>query len=102
VVFRSCKLIPTMIISSVLNKRSFSFSEYAAALAVCFGLILFANADSSVSPQFNPWGILLVRAMMMMMMMMVMMMMMMMMIIIIIIIVSGPGGAHKDDVILRG
>lgn len=35
VVFRSCKLIPTMVMAGVMNNRRFSPFEYAAALAVC-------------------------------------------------------------------
>ena len=60
VVFRSCKLIPTMVIAGVINKRSFTTAEYAAALAVCFGLIVFAAADMKLSPSFSPWGLVLV------------------------------------------
>ncbi|EWM30103.1 udp-galactose transporter [Nannochloropsis gaditana] len=60
VVFRSCKLIPTMVISSVMNQKPFKGVEYAAAVAVCVGLILFAFADVRVAPSFSPWGITLV------------------------------------------
>lgn len=60
VVFRSVKLIPTMVIAGAINKKVFSCAEYLAAAAICLGLILFAFADISVSPKFNPWGIILV------------------------------------------
>jgi len=40
-----------MIISGLINKRSFSCAEYLAAIAICLGLILFAFADITVSPQ---------------------------------------------------
>lgn len=60
VVFRSCKLIPTMLIATVINKKVFSSSEYSAAMAVSFGLIMFAAADWKLSPTFHPFGLLLV------------------------------------------
>lgn len=49
-----------MMIAGFVNKKKFSVAEYAAALAVCLGLVLFAFADITVSPRFSPWGILLV------------------------------------------
>jgi adenosine 3'-phospho 5'-phosphosulfate transporter B3 len=60
VVFRSCKLIPTMIVASVLNKKIFSSMEYACATAICAGLIMFAAADWELAPSFNPIGLALV------------------------------------------
>jgi len=60
VVFRSCKLIPTMLISTIINRRIFSSGEYVSALAVCIGLVVFAAAEWQNSPSFNPVGILLV------------------------------------------
>ena len=60
VVFRSCKLLPTMMVASIINKRVFSFVEYVLAMAVCMGLILFAAADWNLAPSFNPIGLLLV------------------------------------------
>lgn len=43
----------TMVISSFINKRRFTFVEYVAAVAVCLGLILFGLADFTVSPTFR-------------------------------------------------
>lgn len=60
VVFRSCKLIPTMLVASVLNKRIFASFEYACAFAVCIGLVLFAAADWTLTPSFHPIGLVLV------------------------------------------
>jgi adenosine 3'-phospho 5'-phosphosulfate transporter B3 len=60
VVFRSCKLIPTMLIATLWNKRIFSAMEYACAIAISVGLILFAAADWQLTPSFNLLGILLV------------------------------------------
>jgi adenosine 3'-phospho 5'-phosphosulfate transporter B3 len=60
VVFRSCKLVPTMVIASFLHKKVFSILEYTCALAICAGLILFAAADWELRPSFNPIGLALV------------------------------------------
>lgn len=60
VVFRSCKLIPTMVLASVIHKKVFSLLEYACATAACAGLILFAAADWDLSPSFHPVGLALV------------------------------------------
>jgi adenosine 3'-phospho 5'-phosphosulfate transporter B3 len=57
VVFRSCKLIPTMIVASVIHRRMFSFVEYVCATAVCTGLVLFAAADWELAPSFHPIGL---------------------------------------------
>jgi adenosine 3'-phospho 5'-phosphosulfate transporter B3 len=57
VVFRSCKLIPTMIMASVIHRKVFSSVEYACAIAVCAGLVLFAAADWELAPSFHPIGL---------------------------------------------
>jgi len=61
VVFRSCKLVPTMLIATMVNSRVFRPHEYLCALSICAGLVLFAMADYSLDPlQFDPTGLLLV------------------------------------------
>jgi adenosine 3'-phospho 5'-phosphosulfate transporter B3 len=60
VVFRSCKLIPTMVVASIVHRKIFSSAEYSCALAVCAGLVFFAAADWKFSPSFNPIGLTLV------------------------------------------
>lgn len=58
VVFRSCKLIPTMIVASIVHKKIFSLVEYGCALCICLGLVLFAAADWSLAPfMFHPIGL---------------------------------------------
>lgn len=60
-VFRSCKLVPTMIIATILNARKFKSYEYVCALSICGGLVLFAMADYKIDPlQFDPTGLILV------------------------------------------
>lgn len=60
VIFRSCKLIPTMVISTVINRHVFNVGEYASAAAVCLGLVMFATGEWQHSPSFDPTGLLLV------------------------------------------
>lgn len=60
VVFRSCKLIPTMIVASVIHRKIFTSKEYSCALAICAGLVMFAAADWQYSPTFHPVGLTLV------------------------------------------
>jgi len=60
VVFRSCKLIPTMLIATLINRRIFSSPEYICAICICSGLVIFAAADWNLTPSFNPIGLVLV------------------------------------------
>ncbi|KAL9188728.1 hypothetical protein ACHAXT_007106 [Thalassiosira profunda] len=62
VVFRSCKLLPTMVLAYVMgNAKRFTYVEIGSAMAVCAGLITFAAGDWSLSkPQFHPFGLTLV------------------------------------------
>lgn len=60
VVFRSCKLVPTMLIATIMNHKIFSSIEYMCALSVCVGLIFFSVADWQLAPTFNPIGLVMV------------------------------------------
>lgn len=62
VVFRSCKLLPTMILAVVMgNAKRFTIVEVGSAVAVCTGLITFASGDWILSnPKFHPFGLTLV------------------------------------------
>ena len=60
VVFRSCKLIPTMVIAVTLNKKKVKSSEFVFGTLISLGMILFATADFKVSPNFDFVGIILV------------------------------------------
>jgi adenosine 3'-phospho 5'-phosphosulfate transporter B3 len=61
VVFRSCKLVPTMIIATIVNKKVFASYEYVCALAICAGLVMFALADYTLDPlKFDVMGLALV------------------------------------------
>jgi len=60
VIFRSSKVIPTMLVGVLWMKARHRISEYLSAFMLSVGLILFAFADRSVSPQFSFFGIFLV------------------------------------------
>ena len=62
VVFRSCKLLPTMVIATVLHPHTqkFNMTEYICATIVCCGLICFGMAEFQTQPTFHPIGIILV------------------------------------------
>jgi adenosine 3'-phospho 5'-phosphosulfate transporter B3 len=60
VVFRSCKLIPTMIIATIINRRVFKSYEYASAIAISVGMVVFAATDWKLTPTFHPFGLILV------------------------------------------
>jgi adenosine 3'-phospho 5'-phosphosulfate transporter B3 len=51
------KLIPTMMVASIVNKKTFSSAEYLFAFCMCLGLVLFAAADWSLAPSFHPIGL---------------------------------------------
>lgn len=53
VVFRSCKLIPTMIIAVLYNKKKVHWFEFAFGTLISVGMIFFAVADFQVYPKFN-------------------------------------------------
>eukprot|EP00980_Cylindrotheca_fusiformis_P000361 scaffold91_cov127-Cylindrotheca_fusiformis.AAC.21 len=57
VVFRSCKLIPTMIVASFVHSKVFSTVEYLLAICISTGLVLFAAADWNLAPSFHPVGL---------------------------------------------
>eukprot|EP01035_Chromulina_nebulosa_P018320 gene18320-24009_t len=60
VVFRSCKLIPTMIIALLYNNKKVYWFEFLFGSFISIGMILFAIADFQVYPKFDFIGIVLV------------------------------------------
>lgn len=60
VVFRSCKLIPTMLIAVTYNKKKVKPFEFMFGALISVGMIIFATADFQVSPKFDMFGIILV------------------------------------------
>ena len=60
VIFRSCKLVPTIIIAMLLHRKNFQISELMLGVTMSLGMILFAVADFQVSAVSSSYGILLV------------------------------------------
>ena len=56
VVFRSCKLIPTMIIAVGFNNKQVYWFEFMFGTFISMGLVFFAAADFTVYPDFNTLG----------------------------------------------
>lgn len=60
VIFKSCKLIPVLVGSILIQKKKHGPLDFLAAICMCLGLTLFTLADSKVSPNFNPFGVLVI------------------------------------------
>lgn len=60
VIFKSCKLIPVLIGSILIQKKKHKPMDFIAAAAMCFGLIFFTLADSKVSPKFSSYGVVII------------------------------------------
>lgn len=56
VVFRSCKLIPTMLIAVSYNNKTVHWFEFMFGAFISLGMVLFAAADFTVSPKFDILG----------------------------------------------
>jgi len=60
VIFKCCKLIPTMIGGILIQKIRYSKLDFISVLLMIVGLIWFILADSSVQPNFNLYGVVLI------------------------------------------
>ncbi|XP_071118629.1 adenosine 3'-phospho 5'-phosphosulfate transporter 2-like [Haliotis cracherodii] len=60
VIFKCCKLIPVLIGGILIQGKKFNAIDITACLMMSIGLILFMLADSSVSPNFNQYGVILI------------------------------------------
>lgn len=60
VVFRSCKLVPTMLIAVSYNHRQVQAFQFVYGGFISLGMVLFAAADFNSYPNFNMYGIGLV------------------------------------------
>ncbi|XP_018010221.1 adenosine 3'-phospho 5'-phosphosulfate transporter 2 isoform X2 [Hyalella azteca] len=60
VIFKSCKLIPVMIGSIIILRKTYSFAQVLSCLMMCAGLVWFTLADSQIQPDFNLQGVVLV------------------------------------------
>ncbi|KAM4029019.1 adenosine 3'-phospho 5'-phosphosulfate transporter 2 isoform 2-T2 [Anomaloglossus baeobatrachus] len=60
VIFKCCKLIPVMIGGVFIQGKRYNAADVTAALCMSAGLIWFTLADSTVAPNFNVTGVLLI------------------------------------------
>ncbi|GAB1599985.1 adenosine 3'-phospho 5'-phosphosulfate transporter 2-like [Argonauta hians] len=59
-IFKSCKLIPVMIGGIIIQGKRYGVVDVLACISMCVGLALFTIADSTVSPNFNLYGICMI------------------------------------------
>ena len=60
IVAKSSKVIPTMIIGTVLQGRRYGLNEYLAASLLVAGIALFTMGDVDARPSFDPRGVALI------------------------------------------
>eukprot|EP00455_Lapot_gusevi_P018733 TRINITY_DN2026_c0_g1_i4.p1 TRINITY_DN2026_c0_g1~~TRINITY_DN2026_c0_g1_i4.p1 ORF type:complete len:415 (+),score=93.50 TRINITY_DN2026_c0_g1_i4:56-1300(+) len=60
VMFKSCKLIPVMIMGVVFLGKRYSRLDYLAMVSLTMGMVIFSVGDSFVSTSFDPTGVLLI------------------------------------------
>ena len=60
VIFKCCKLIPVLIGGVLIQGKKFSSIDVVACLCMSVGISLFTLADSSISPSFSLYGVLLI------------------------------------------
>lgn len=60
VIFKCCKLIPVMVGGIFIQGKRYNLADVSAAACMSLGLIWFTLADSTVAPNFNLTGVLLI------------------------------------------
>lgn len=60
VIFKCCKLIPVMIGGIIIQGKTYKPIDFVACISMSVGLILFTLADSTVQPEFNHTGVILI------------------------------------------
>ncbi|OXB63394.1 hypothetical protein ASZ78_004835, partial [Callipepla squamata] len=60
VIFKCCKLIPVMVGGVFIQGKRYNIADVSAALCMSLGLIWFTLADSTVAPNFNLTGVILI------------------------------------------
>lgn len=62
IVAKSSKVIPTMILGTLMQGRRYGYAEYAAASTLVLGIALFTMGDVETLPSFHPKGVVLIVA----------------------------------------
>ncbi|KAJ6664478.1 hypothetical protein lerEdw1_007135 [Lerista edwardsae] len=60
VIFKCCKLIPVMIGGVFIQGKRYNIADVSAAICMSLGLIWFTLADSTITPNFNLTGVVLI------------------------------------------
>ena len=60
IVAKSSKVIPTMLLGTVMQGRRYGASEYGAAWMLVLGIVLFTMGDVDTLPTFDPKGVVLI------------------------------------------
>ncbi|KAK5973388.1 Adenosine 3'-phospho 5'-phosphosulfate transporter 2 [Trichostrongylus colubriformis] len=60
VIFKCCKLIPVLIGGIIIQGKRYGWLDLLAAVLMSIGLIMFTLADSSVSPNFDTRGYIMI------------------------------------------
>ncbi|XP_012872153.1 PREDICTED: adenosine 3'-phospho 5'-phosphosulfate transporter 2 isoform X2 [Dipodomys ordii] len=60
VIFKCCKLIPVMIGGVFIQGKRYNIADVSAAVCMSLGLIWFTLADSTIAPNFNLTGVMLI------------------------------------------
>ena len=56
------QVLPVMALGTLVNKRSYSVGQYASAIVLVLGVVLFTLGDKDASPRFHPAGVALIAA----------------------------------------
>ncbi len=59
VLFKSSRIVPTMLFGAFYHKRRYSITDYIAVVFIVMGLVIFLEADSKSSSSYDMTGIFL-------------------------------------------
>eukprot|EP00755_Sulcionema_specki_P009357 Sspe_Gene.43492::Locus_21208_Transcript_2_3_Confidence_0.750_Length_663::g.43492::m.43492/K15277/SLC35B3, PAPST2; solute carrier family 35 (adenosine 3'-phospho 5'-phosphosulfate transporter), member B3 len=59
ILFKSCKLLPVMVIGVILRTERHRAVDYACAAVMCLGLWVFSTADVRSAAQFSFLGVIM-------------------------------------------
>nr|XP_051711099.1 adenosine 3'-phospho 5'-phosphosulfate transporter 2 isoform X3 [Oryctolagus cuniculus] len=60
VIFKCCKLIPVMLGGVFIQGKRYNVADVSAAVCMSLGLVWFTLADSTIAPNFNLTGVMLI------------------------------------------
>jgi len=60
IMFKSSKVVPTMLVGTLIQGRRYTIAEYSAAGVLVIGIILFTIGDKEAYPSFHLHGVLLI------------------------------------------